>query len=355
MRREISLRDGARAAEELASYLLGVNIVKAIDPLSPEGFLLICKQITNKLTKAAAGTEADVVAAAIAKLDLDWARLSAGATQAAMRAIDQAIATAYEKKVVPAVAQVMKVEGPKILKATKLSVITREKLPIPAKPTDEEMQRHELIRDLHVNYVRLAGGKRSEALSQHARDIVAKRVKAGSTTADIVADLKEYLGGEIPRPDSYWRVVADAFVGHGRVAEQIYAYDDAGIEKYEFVAVIDEVTTDICRFMDGRIFEVSKASKILGSLIELDDPEDVVYAHPWVRKGKDDDGGSRLYVPHADGSTTTIANIKRSGVGTSDDKGEYSGAKSDEDLVALGIPVPPLHGRCRSTIVAAFD
>lgn len=353
MRRQASLREGARAAEELASYLLGFSIRKAIDPLSPSGFILICEQVSQKLIAAAQGAEADVVAQAIGQLDLDWAKLSPSATAAAMRAVDKAIATAFEKKVLPKVASVLKQEGPLVMKSTRLAVIAHEKIKIAPQPTDEETHAHELIRDLHINYIRMAAGDRINGLSQLARDYVAEQVAGGQNSATIADGLKEQFGEDIPRPVSYWRVVADAFVSHGRVAEQIYAYQDAGIETYEFVAVMDEVTSDICRFLDGHIFSVDKASDVLERLIELDNPEDVKYVSPWVRKGKDEDGGARLYIPRADGSTITVAKVDRSGVGDLDDHGEYSGAMSDEALEALGIPVPPLHGRCRSTIVAS--
>jgi Phage Mu protein F like protein. len=37
------------------------------------------------------------------------------------------------------------------------------------------------------------------------------------------------------------------------------AYTDAGIEKYQYVAVEDERTSDICQGLDGKIFLLSEA------------------------------------------------------------------------------------------------
>lgn len=354
MRRIITLGEAAEAAEEIASILLGFNVRKAIDPLTPAGFLLICDAVSKRLAKAAAGAEAEVVSAAIDELDLDWKNLSSSATDAALKAIRKAIAESYTTKVIPKIVSAMNVEGPKVMRATRASMkaTTNSRVEIATKLTDRDYVAEKYIRHSHVNYIRRSTGKRIVKLSQKARSIVARGVSQGVDTSVIAADLKKTLTDDIPRPDSYWKVVADAFVGRARAASQVYALDDASIATFEVVAVMDDVTTDICRFMHGKIFSVSVAVDLLKSLESLADPEDVRFAHPWVRRGLDDDGVIRLYVPKADGSTVTITKVQRSGVGSIDDRGEYMDSKSDSELADLGIPIPPYHGRCRSTIVA---
>ncbi|WP_424571932.1 minor capsid protein [Weissella soli] len=46
----------------------------------------------------------------------------------------------------------------------------------------------------------------------------------------------------------------------GHVAEQatLKAYQESGIKKYEYVATLESRTCDVCRALDGRIYEVSK-------------------------------------------------------------------------------------------------
>lgn len=353
MRAAVSLAAGARAAEELATALVGFNVSKAIDPLSHAGFLLIGEAVSAKLAKAVSGAEAKVIAEALDELDLDWATLSDSAVDAAIKAARLAVAASYEKRVLPKISDVFEVEGPSMMRKTRLSVIASEKIEIAAKLSQRDLSAEEAIRKSHLNFIRDSSGVRIEALSVRAREIVASGMSRGLGTDVIANKLRESLQDDVPRPTSYWRVVADAFVGRARTTSQINAYVDAGIESYEIVAVIDEVTTDICRFMDGRVFEVAAAKKLIDSLNEITDPEDVRYANPWVRKGADPEGGMRLYVPHADGTSTTIVKIARSGVGSRDDRGEFTGGKSEAELARLGIPVPPFHGRCRSTIVAA--
>ena len=349
----MSWREGARAAEELASALVGFSIRKAIDPLTDAGFLLICDEVAKRLRAAAVDAEADVVQEAIDDLDLDWATLSGAATAAAMKAIDTAIAEAYSLKVINKLGEILAIEGPKVMEATKLALIASEHIEIVGSLSQRDLAAEEAIRTQHLNFIRYSTGERAEALSQKARDAVARGVEQGLSSTQIGADLKKMFENDIPRPDSYWNVVADAFVGRGRTTSQIYSYEDAGVEAYELVAVLDEVTTDICRFMDGKVFHVSAARGLIDKLNDMPDPEDVRYTNPWIRKGRDEDGGMRLYVPHADGTTTTIAKIERSGVGSRDDRGAFSDGKSESELAALGVPVPPFHGRCRTVIVAA--
>lgn len=42
-------------------------------------------------------------------------------------------------------------------------------------------------------------------------------------------------------------------------AAQARAYDEAGIEKYRFVAALDKRTSEVCATLDGKVFELSKA------------------------------------------------------------------------------------------------
>lgn len=356
MRRAVSLHEAARAAEDLASQLLGFNVRKAIDPLSPAGFLLIGERVSSKLAKAAAGAEAEMVSEVLDELDLDWAAMSKEAAAAAMKAVNTAIAKAYSTKLLPKLSDVLQVEGPSVMKSTRLALIASERIEVATSLSQRDLVAEAFIRKSHLNFIRNAGGLRAEVLSIKARDEIAKGLERGLSTDSIAENLDALFKNDIPQPLSYWGVVANAFVGQARTTSQISSYEEAGIQTYEIVAVIDEVTTDICRFMDGKVFEVSAARGLLDSLQELDDPEDVKYANPWVRKGRDPDGeGLRLFVPTADGKGVTIAKIERSGVGTKDDRGSFTGAKSEADLVALGIPVPPFHGHCRTTIVAGEE
>lgn len=335
--------------------LLGYDVRKAIDPLTPEGFLMISELVADKIAGAAGLAEGEVVQEIFDALDFDWEGMSEQAIVVAIKAVETAIASSYESLVIPTITDVLQVEGPTVMSATRLGVIARERIQISADLSQRDLEAELLIRRMQTNYIRESSGARAVALSEKAREVVATGLSQGLGTEEISRGLKEFLSADIPRPDSYWRVVADAFVGTARTASQIAAYEDAEIQTYEIVAVLDEVTTDICRFMDGKVFRVSAARGLLNSLDGLGDPEQVRFANPWVRRRTGEDGNLELYVPNSDGSSTTIAQVTRSGIGSRDDRGEYANALGDADLVSLGIPVPPFHGRCRTTIVAGAE
>jgi SPP1 gp7 family putative phage head morphogenesis protein len=356
MRRAITLVEGIEAAEELASALLGFAVQKAIDPLSPSGFLLIGQKVAAELEKAVKGAEAQVIADVIHKLGFDWKKLSPDAATAAMNAVNKAIGDAYAKRVLPKIDDVLQVTGPKVMGATKASVKVNQKVQIKPELTQRDLAAEKAIRNSHVNFIRNSTGERAATLSKKARSMVATGLAQGLGTDKIGEDLHAFFKENIPRPPSYWRTVADAFVGRARATSQIYAYQTAKIQSFEVVAVIDEVTTDQCRYMNGKVFSVSVGLALVESMNALEDPEDVKYAAPWIRKGKDPDGGGqRLFVPHSNGSTTTIAKIERSGVGRADDAGKFSGGKDPDGLGKLGVSLPPYHGRCRTVIVAAAE
>jgi SPP1 gp7 family putative phage head morphogenesis protein len=355
VRRLVSLSEAAGAAEELFAALTGITIQKATDPLTPAGYLLISEQVAKRLARAAAGAEAEAIADVIDELGFDWAELSPAAAVAAMKAVNTAIADSYTKRVLPKISDILQVEGPRVMRGTKSSVIARERIKIATSLSQRDLKAEEALRTSQLNFIRNSAGERADALSQKARELVAAAMAKGLGTDKIGQDLADFFEADIPRPESYWKVVADSFVNRARTASQIYSYAEVGIETFELVAVLDEVTTDICRMLDGKTFSVATAGKLLDSLADLDDPEKVKYAQPWVRKGKDENGHTHLYVPHADGTLTSIAKIDRSGVGSLNDRGTYSKALSEAELAGLGVLIPPFHGRCRTTLVAGAE
>lgn len=346
---------GADAADELAAALVGAEVRKAIDPLTPQGFLVISDRVAAALTTVAQGAEALVVQKVLKELDLDWDTLSNEALQLAVTAANEGAAKHYASKVLPKVDEVLEIEGPRLMMQSRASVIAREKIEILSDLAARDLDAESAIRRSHVNFVRDATGKRIDRAGSAARDIVARGLEQGIGRKVIGAELRKHFASTIPRPQSYWNVVASAYIGRARSTSQIYAYEDAQIESFEVVAVIDEATTDQCRYMNGKVFSVRRARALLEKLNSLQEPDDVRYVNPWIRKGKDASGGQRLFIQHADGSTTTIAKVTRSGVGTADDKGEFAQGKTAGSMSRLGVQFPPYHGHCRTMIVATSE
>jgi hypothetical protein len=104
--------------------------------------------------------------------------------------------------------------------------------------------------------------------------------------------------------------------------------------------------------MNKRRFKVRESLDRYVSAAALEDPEDVKDHQPWVSVGTNDKGERELYYKTRDGSRNVVAGITQDASGQRDDQGSFNQKMSDADLAAAGMTSPPLHGRCRSTIVA---
>ncbi len=112
----------------------------------------------------------------------------------------------------------------------------------------------------------------------------------------------------------YWRVVANAATSRSYHYGLLKAAQFQGFRGYEFKAVLDEKTTDICRSLDGKVWSIASAISKFEQVAGSDDPDEVKRVFPWTRF-KDVQG------------------------------------LSVDELQAMGVMVPPLHGNCRSTLL----
>jgi hypothetical protein len=106
----------------------------------------------------------------------------------------------------------------------------------------------------------------------------------------------------------------------------------------------------ICRFMHGRDFSVERAMQRFDEVERAPDPEAISDLQPWMRVGADPDGNQVLFYERG-GRRHVVAHVDEPAVGRADQVGRYSHALTNDQLEAAGVSVPPLHGRCRSTIV----
>ncbi|MGB0685655.1 MAG: hypothetical protein ACPGQD_05655, partial [Planctomycetota bacterium] len=115
--------------------------------------------------------------------------------------------------------------------------------------------------------------------------------------------------------ESYFDVVASSAIVRARSFGAVAGMVDAGVATYRYVSVLDERTSDVCRHLHGKVWTVEQAVGQAMRVMVADGPEDMKAAAPWPR----------------------YADV----------------AELDEDgLAAMGVILPPVHGRCRSTIVA---
>ena len=116
--------------------------------------------------------------------------------------------------------------------------------------------------------------------------------------------------------ESYWSVVADAVTTRSRSFGSTEAFVKAGITRYEVDAVVDHRTSEICRYLDGKQFEVADAVRVRDAMIAAETPEAAKLIMPWAKP-----------VDVVDKSTVALA--------------------------AMGVLASPFHGNCRSRLVIA--
>jgi SPP1 gp7 family putative phage head morphogenesis protein len=203
------------------------------------------------------------------------------------------------------------------------------------------------------NFVRDEYGRRVEGFGEEARRIVATGLEEGLGRDDIAQALEQAARAAlVDRAPFYWETVAASFIAQGRSYAQMSSYAEAGIRQYRIEAVLDEQTTNICRYLHGKTFSVADALRRFDRIEQLEDPEAIKQAMPWVREAQDrETGRTRLYVDGGAGRTD-LAEVTRSAMGTRDDRGDFRALASDSALNEVGIGFPPYHGLCRSTTLA---
>lgn len=342
---------GAEAAERILERVFAVHLTKGKDdPLDPEGFLRITGRVSRKLKRAAHPIEERAKTKAGAALDFDWRDHRRGADRALKEAADAL--TEANKRLLPELDIALKVSAPEIVGDTRRSVVQRYSLGISSATDARDDRVANFVRTSETMFVRDSSGKRVEAFSQTARDIVASGLERGLGNEEISGELATALE-TIGRPDSYWDLVANNFANRARNFTQIHSFDEAGIEQYLWSDVQDERECARCRYMASvGAFSVQSGVKRIAQTMSLDNPEDIANSMPWLQVGKNDDGEQSIFYTLSNGSRSYVATILEGGEGQRDVAGRFDdkigGARG---LERAGIQSPPCHAKCRCGLV----
>jgi hypothetical protein len=342
----VELVRAVRATDDLLGMCGFACVHKAKNPLKRRTFDQIVAQLSAELLEAT--YELDLVAARemLQELDVDFAGLSASGRDQVFAAVEASLPNPALYQ--PLVLGVLAAALPALLLAAYGAAASRRG----GAPSADDVALAERLRDGQARYAQVYMMDRNAHLLARVRALVDRSITDGWARGRLVEALHDVFDPEhvLARSAAYYDVVAGAFVGYTRTYGQLAAYRDAGIERWIFEAVLDEVTSDICRFMHGRVFTVQGAlgvfDRIAGNLEAAKD------SAPWLREGRNADGAKVLYTLSSDGHRREIATIVRSGFGARDDQGAYDTTYDSARLEAVGVCLPPLHGRCRSTVVA---
>ena len=338
------------AADEVIERYLRVPLGKAFNLGTGRGFDRAVARLASLLSARAADSDDAAVRAAVAVLDVDWAATTAEQRRTLVARALQA--SGRRTAGVPrAVSAVLGDAASEVVEATRDAARRGQRLGVAAdfNALDRRIVRH--LTTSRANYVRDEYGRRHDAFGERARQIVADSLESGLGREDIARDLEAAARDVIAgRGSFYWETVAGAFVSNGRSFAQLSAYAEAGIERYLIEAVLDERTTEICRFLHGKTFTVSTGLQTFERVES--EPDDVKEITPWVREALDPDTGRKVLFVERGARRVPVAEVVRSGVGSRDDRGDFARGLGERDLAGLGITFPPYHGLCRTTTVA---
>ena len=328
-------------------------VEKRIDPNTPEGFLKIVDRVSRGLRGVTADREKEAVERAIASLDVDWPNLTAADRAQVVRAANQAL-RGLPEVVMPEIRETLRVEAESIIGETRRRSARAFDLAIETAPGALDERVVAFAAESQGNFITDEYGRRERRLSEEARELVAGWLAEGQGRDAISSQLAHhYATSSLRRSRFYWDIIAATFVNRARSWGQVSAYRDAGISRYRIVAVLDEVTTDICRFLHGRTFSVARAIEQFDEVERLRDPTRIKETTPWLAVRRDDRGRRVIVVPGDPPLRAAIVTESAELSGRKDAVGTFEKPASTKALQAAGVGPPPFHGLCRSTTVPA--
>lgn len=344
------LQLGAEASSDILEGILRVPIEKALNPLDKAQFVTIIRRIARDLRGEASPVELEAAQKAAESLDANWVEMTGKQRADKLKEVEK-ILLATTDKLLPSLQVVFAAAADQIIPPTRKRVVAEFELGIKSTLTKRDEATSNILQASEAVFVRNNYGDLATKLTTKAKNIVAAGLEAGLGREDITADLVTTMKSA-KRPDAYWGMIATVFSNRARNFTQVHAFDEAGIKAYLWWSVIDAVTTETCRFLHGREFQVSKAVKRIAD-VQAGEPEDIVQSMPWIQEGKNDDGQDILYYKSGE-EKVTVAVVAKAGYGENDRIGEYTQAMATEALAKAGIMMPPGHGSCRSTVLPAI-
>lgn len=341
-----SLLVSARYADTVLERL-GEPVTKGASLLSTIGFGRMLRELMANLRPIAVDKERKAILQALEELDVNWPILSEDRKEKAIKAAAEAIANIPSLVIVPVIKELVLNAENVVVLAKRASVKQYGfKIAPSFNTTDKIIIDH--AANSQGNYITDRYKRRAEVFSVKAREIISSGLEQGFGRKDIGAQLATKLRDPALRTaDSYWEAVASIHIARSRSWGQLSAFTAAEIEWFVWNSVLDEVTSEGCRFLNGRRFSTMRAAQRYMQVEGSSDPKAAQNLQPFIQKGRDKDGNEFLFVKQNE-QRVHIADVEKSGVGVADKIGKYS--RVNGNLEGLGVQCPPSHGNCRSQI-----
>ena len=348
--------DAAVAAADPGLDLVGpagYRVAKALNPRNARDLRVLAGQLAGQLRPVDQAMARAALEQALQRLDVNWPALSGAEGDrvwaAARQALDPHHGSLAEgiRAQMPTYVQRISVALEGLAEATRKALHATY---LPRLGTTLEQRDVRAVQRVAAQqgwWVRDRLGQRSDLLTRQGREVVRRGLADGLGRDEIGQRLRAALPDMWDKQGAnYARLNAGMAMARARSYSELTSYEDAGIEMFEIVAVIDEATTDICRSLDGQFISVGKARGHADAQMAIAQPEDIGQVAPLCRSVHRDGG---QYIETANGDT--IAQVLRSGYGNVDDRGANAYHRIGDQIADAGVGMPPYHMQCRTTTV----
>ncbi len=331
-----------------------VDVTKADnDPLTREGLAADTEDLLQELLALADEAEAVAQLSGADVADLDWAQSSPAELEATIGRLEALIAG------VPGAAAFAGPSQVALERATsriaRLSTLAGPGIAVGALTAAQLAVARRIGSSAGV-FIRQEFGQRAGVLGQDARRLAASGVARGLSSFAIRQNVLGAFSQRLRRRDAwYFRIVSSTAASRARSFGQMVGYRQAGVDFYAWIALNDERTCEICRFLHGQVFPVTSPLQAFTRAMASPDPDSaMVDAFPWYRVvgGERIEGGLRrggdIHIQHRGAPLgVQVATVRESGVGQREVTGTYTMRVNPR--AAGGTLVPPAHGGCRCT------
>lgn len=325
----------------------GTLLTKARNPQNKKEFDLIISQLAGGLARDYHQIGKEILSRHLDALDVDWGKMTLAQQDKVFDRARQIMANANLKPAVEPWKEKVELKAGVVMRGVRANVRANWLPQIGATFSLPDREAAKAIGEQQGWWLRDANGRIANNVTNRGRDIVRAGLEDGLGRAEIAKDLVEKIPGIWRRKTTaYAELAAAVAVSRARSWSEVSSYKEANIEKLEIQAVLDEVTSDICRFLDGQIITVDACAGLLRSGFNVKNPTDIKKTNPFISvRGR----GKNKFLSTFTG--TRLAGIKRSGVGNRDDRGKFSANLFGQQLVSANIGPPPYHYFCRSWTV----
>lgn len=332
------------------------GIEKALDPLKDKDFVALVLRLARDLGRRAKPLAQKELKKILAKLNKDWRNLPAAERDKALADI-ALIITEFSKTLSPATVAAMGLHTERMIKKTRRNLKRKYRgsntlLPlINVSFTQADQKLVDAVSDIGV-FVGNRLNSQADRLTEQLKRKIKEGVKLGLRSDEIAKDLKALVSDlGIEQDLGYWTVVANNALNTARQYGLMSGFARAGIEKYEWSSVMDERTTPICRYLDGKIFNVSDGLRAFDRIKDLkdQDPRAVATVLPFVRERVNSAGILEYRV--AGRRSSLVVSVIEDARGKKDVRGVFEDGMDIEALVSNGLLLPPIHHLCRSTVL----